>query len=145
MNYDRFLTRVFDKLEKKMLYKWDKHCFGKPDYPGLMKFITCCDGFMICEFMAGNEAGAVPALEFIEFKDRFVPMRCTGKKDKNNQLMYADDVILYEHEKYKGIITDLGDVFRVREKNFYKDFPVLGCQQLIGNRWENEKLWEAKA
>ena len=158
MSYDQLLTRVWDKQEKKMLYKRDKHYFGEPDYPGLMKFITCCDDFLICEFITGKEPGDIPALEFIPFGDRFIPMSSSGLRDKNNKLIYEGDIINID-EKYAKISgqdiknclvgfkegcamycrTELHLALEDFDTYLWMDTRQKNCE-IVGNAYENPEL-----
>lgn len=136
MNYDRFLTRVFDKYLKEMIYS-DK-------YMGLV---------------TAPEAGILFYDQTFEpFNDRFVPMMCTGWKDKNDKLIYKGDIC----QKGKDIfIIRYNDNYGRFEKEYITmDFPThelaatcvqpFWCGQpnkseIIGNQWENPELMEVKA
>ena len=93
MNTDRFLTRVFDKQEKKMLYSehFDplaKHIYGD-NYIGLNK-----EGIILAsshQFMGTTEDGI--DLDFIPFGDRFIPMQCWGNVDCDKELVYESDIV----------------------------------------------------
>jgi len=140
MNTDRFLTRVFDRQEKKMIYVGDTFKSGSITYvfKGLDK-----DG--IIAYFFGN-IGTIP------FRHRFVPMMCQGWNDKNGKLIWEADIInddigtgvitLHEASNYLKIVypkQDLGkwfiDFLESEKKNI----------EIIGNKFENEKLLEVKA
>lgn len=144
MNTDRFLTRVWDKQEKKMLYPRgcnDTH-------------------FLIVETDLDNDTFI--AVD-IPFADRFIPMRCTGKKDTNNKLIYADDIITFydrlnditeraiikdDEETYCYEVVLLEDIHRYLEGDhrlnriFADDDHLL--YEIIGNIHEHTALLEEK-
>jgi hypothetical protein len=68
-NNDRFLTRVFDKRIKKMLYSGVNYQFLSDD--GITYYDSC----------------------FESFEDGLIPMNCMGRKDANGKLVYEDDFV----------------------------------------------------
>lgn len=142
MNCDRFLIRVFDKQEEKMLYQDQKTEYGI--------FLGVNNDGVIFESDYQNY-GDLRTLIIVEpFGDRYIPMQCMGRKDKNNKLFYQHDII-------KTLDNCLCTV-EIDENMSCFTFQLIGderCQfcctllstaraEIIGNKWENEKLLEVK-
>lgn len=155
MNNDRFLTRVWDKQEKKMIYQGD--FFPGEDGDELM-FIGITLALVDPAILGSDNEGNVIEL-YIE--DRFVPMMCTGSHDKNKKLLYGEDIIktpdgrigkIHFHDALgyfmvKGVgvgnsFADIdffaGDMFTCPAKSFLADY------ELLGNKFENPELLEVK-
>lgn len=148
MNYDRFLTRVYDKQEKKMIYNGDIFYTDAGDECFFVA-INPCDKSMHAYDDEGN--GIVLFLE-----DRFIPMQCWGLSDKNKKLIYESDIVkiietgeiaIIEclRKTDKPIVLNLCPVIQYpqtgRGFHFGTDPDNL---EIIGNKWENEKLLEEK-
>lgn len=96
MNTDRFLTRVFDKQEKKMIYFFGEEGFML-DYEGEeCTFDGITSGGIMVEYekhIRNDFFLYIPAV--LAFKDRFIPMLCSGMKirAKNKKLIYDGDIL----------------------------------------------------
>lgn len=155
MNYDRFKARIWDKQEKEMYYVGD----NMPDNCYLDVVRKYYDNFTL---IAVNEYGvAVGAytkeidnrlqILNISFGDRFVPMQCTGLKDKNGKLIYEGDIIvdvdsnylIYWRTEYYGFLAKcLPETLDLSLDNF-RYSEVFGSEtEIIGNKWETPELLE---
>lgn len=134
MNYDRLLTRVYDKQENRMLY------------PG--------DGYLCIDNESINFGWNVGKNDFrkLLFGDRFVPMQCLGRKDQNDKLVYELDFARYTNKRYRlpllGIIKieNRTDAFRLHSldsRRGFFNFSLNDCE-IIGNWWENPQILEEK-
>jgi len=140
MNNDRFLTRIWDKQEKRMLYIMK-------DYIGI-----------------GNDCFVNTKQEkiiIVLFKDRFVPMMCSGLPDKNGKLIYEGDIseidwvynIKGNSEKIKLILKLDGymkslqgyEVFPKYLMHNFAPHMYFPNSEIIGNKFEQPKLMGVKA
>ncbi len=155
MNYDRFLTRVFDKQEKKMLLPYHsislefsediRDCAGTfiDDAEYIYFLGVNADGILISYNNWENKDVVVN----VPFADRFVPMTCTGIKGTDNKLLYQDDIIISDNRKALIVCDDLGNndltfqVFNTDDLGYFHSLSFDECVA-IGNRWENSKLME---
>jgi len=78
MNHDRLLIRVYDKQTKKMYYPLQNELIDD-EY----NLLACNATHLIARPINREDA-----ISYIPYKDRFVPMQCTGKRDKNTKLIY---------------------------------------------------------
>lgn len=94
-NNDRFLTRVFDKQEKKMIYLGDKFTIKGKKYFEYEFWAIVDEGLLVeRSYFNPHVCGESPqAIDVIPFGDRFVPMQCTGSQAKNKKLIYAGDIL----------------------------------------------------
>lgn len=135
MNYDRLLTRVYDKQEKKMLYVGDYIKDRGTIYDSVLK------GFAIGGMITTDS-------DNIPFGTRFIPMSCTARRDKNKKLIYESDIVTGYHSVpdandtifTRGVIEWLDDSwdFGINQRGKY------GCElyeghdlEVIGNIHEN--------
>ena len=89
MNCDRFLTRVWDKKEKRMIYEGEYFIDNDLIFVGIdsmrnQLIIANCEGILTSWDM-GN---------------RFIPMQCYGLQDKTKKLIYEEDFIIVDGMKY---------------------------------------------
>ena len=138
MNTERFeelkrnyLPRFWDTENKVMIY---------PEM-----FFPCNEITMFIRYNIGQVLPEILALDEMLLNPRFIPMRPTGHFDKNNNLIYQDDTIVYYknggatcfggrreavvkwHEDWcRWIIeTEFGDAYGLNER----DEPI----KIIGN------------
>ena len=157
MNYDRFLTRVWDKQEKKMLYRGDEFHHGI--IPCTFVSVTGDSLYYYVSHRSGtslwNELYTLELDEFHEHKDRFIPMQCTGLRI-SGKLLYESDIIeafIYSFntdnpQLMNGQITSGGkESLWFRTKYSYctrlSDIDLPDCK-ILGNIHENQELLEVK-
>jgi hypothetical protein len=144
MNYDRFLTRVWDKQAKKMLYSINEDYIAL-DNEGII------DAFYHSEHWDGKEETKYFEFDINKFGDRFVPMMCSGFREDNRD----DGHLIYEFDFIK---TYLGLIFLVKLKDgcwvgeslagegYCCDLASLQNRvSVYSNRWEQPELLEVKA
>lgn len=150
MNYDRLLTRVWDKQEKKMIYPEDYIGTIEYKHTGTVKhaeFVAIQGDSMWIKY--DDYEGDCFREVGLDNKGRFVPMMCLGKKDKEQKLIYQSDIIKMENELYEVIVNeDIGAFGFLSLKNtdnlFVPTVLFRKDAEIIGNRWENENLLEVK-
>ena len=141
MNYDRFLTRVFDKQEKKMIYPGDE--FNSNHY-----------GNSPYELVAIDSCGLITLdpwkheISLILFSDRYVPMQCWGLPDKNKKLIYDDDIIKFENDLYRCVFNGFAFGLSSIKEACNVLVPTTltrNKSEIIGSYWEHPEILEAKA
>ena len=143
MNTDRFLTRVWDKQEKMMIYKYQKFVYDGVWY--VFESVTN-DAVIASEY---NPILDVCQIICLELKDRFVPMLCSGRRDKNKKLIYDGDVIdcLGNNCKRAVALSDGCWVVKCTQGGYFEDrdyelslWDSLDSKndEIIGNIHENE-------
>ncbi len=118
MNHDRLLTRVYDTQEKKMLYIKAYEDIKASAFHPEKGLIAINDKELIfVEKCLSVEAALISPtttdhLSIKKIGDRFVPMQCTGRKDKNKKLIY-----------YKWMVADkkAKKIYRNFRKNYKKE------------------------
>lgn len=153
MNYDRFLTRVFDKKEGKMIYPGDHFSTVKGENLD-HEFIGIIDEGLIVETHYFNpDVCDEPSCHtnIIPFGDRYIPMQSMGRKDKNDKLFYQHDIIK-THDNCLCTVE-------INENMSSYDFQLIGdenCRfccttlaikraEILGNKWEHPKLLNLEA
>jgi len=101
MNYDRFLTRVWDKQEKKMFYLtggWSckKTSLIKIDNKEYEAISIRAEEKQITYNRLDNDGDC---LKEIDIGDRFIPMQCTGFKEDLE--FRGDGILIYEFDIIK--------------------------------------------
>ena len=140
---DRFRFRVWDKDNKRMLYKIE----------------NAYDGGGV-EDEKGNEIADCYADCFSYFfpydddkNEEFIVEQCTGLKDKNSRLIYENDVvkitgdvmtmpIKYMDCLFKVIWGDVGFCFEMLNENYGLGFCECFEYEVLGNIHENPELLE---
>jgi uncharacterized phage protein (TIGR01671 family) len=141
INYDRLLTRVFDKQEKKMLYQGDKFSFIDTKNYGYRFVGVGAEGLVVTHGQDDRYMTIIP------FDDRFIPMQCLGLPDKNKKLIYESDIVATSNNKYLVYQDEEAASFWFKRLDNECEILIndFGCEiEIIGNRWENEKLLEVK-
>lgn len=99
----------------------------------------------------GNDE-RIPASSFgaiIDDED-FIPMQCTGIKDKRGKLVYENDIITCGDDRKWVVIWDdtFWQVKEIRQDGCINTNALTWCTydeiEIIGNIYENPKLLEAK-
>jgi hypothetical protein len=138
MNNDRLLTRVWDKHNQEMYYAGDKTKYGI--------------------FLGVNEDGVLFESDYVDygdfktslilepFNDRFIPMQCMGRKDKNDKLFYQHDIVKTDRNCLCTVEIDesiSAFVFQLIGDDICKfccSTLTIRRAEIIGNRWENPEL-----
>lgn len=136
MNTDRFLTRVFDKQEKKMVYLGDKFIDGTKFIGIIAKgILVTFDGILFVK----KECG-----------DRFIPMQCMGRRNKDDKLFYQHDIVKTHDNCLCTIEIDesmSAFVFQLvgdEKCKFCCTTLTIKRAEIIGNKWEHPALLEEK-
>lgn len=157
MKYDRFLTRVWDKEEKEMVYVNNYFWYELDDNYKRIAFRGCTDLEII-----GNIYGTSMddpddyIITFIPFNNRFIPMQCTGLKDKNDKLIYEGDIIkiyfpalkyenkiILKEEIYISKVTYMCNGLKLVDKYGIRGFCGKSSDiEIMGNIYENQELLE---
>lgn len=137
MSNDRFLTRVFDKQEKKMLYFGDRYISNDEsrNYWGIAQDI------IMYQPQRSND------LEFEPISDRFIPMQCLGNTDKNKKLIYSFDIVATSNNKYLVYREEKSAAFWFKRLDNECEILIndFGCEiEIIGNKFLNPKFLEVK-
>jgi len=143
MDYNRLLTRVFDKENKVMLYPGDKFNIGSEDvcYRGVS------GSYLLITSQTCNNLGIpVDLLDHLSFGSRFVPMQCTAARTNDiNRLLYESDIIKYKKslaiikwDLYEGLYLEP----LIYDDNYKFHSTAFEACSYVGNKWENPKLLE---
>lgn len=161
MNNDRFLTRVFDKQEKKMLYSKPEAFEDDYEYTT----IATIAGHKLDYRLIGVNG------DFINFvtkqnvwlpyhnEDRFVPMTCTGFREDYGYENVEDGMPAFEFDIIQSHMSELFLIILkdgcwvanlIRNRKIINrpicDLASLkGRFSIKGNKFENQKLMEVKA
>jgi hypothetical protein len=144
MNTDRFLTRVWDTEEKRMIYKYDSFIYDGFSYV----FETTSNNAVIA-----SEHNHIICLPF-EDDNRFIPMQCTGFKEDSfcrddGKLVYEFDIIKsHMAEPFLVILKDGCWCANLIRSKKVIDRPICdlamleGRFNIEGNKFENPDLLE---
>jgi len=152
MNTDRFLTRVFDKEKKEMLYPQEILTPSSSIYiDGGYKHLI---GISAKGVLISYYSGITYVINIIPFGNRFIPMQCTGHRDKRRKgkLIYESDILILnitiagKPSLFKGYVklngtTNLLEIepFKIVDLWVFKYCLFSSCK-IIGNGWENPDL-----
>ena len=145
MNTDRFLTRVFDKQEKRMLYQDDTFFYLDKEY----SYAALNENnIIVYRWTDSTDHPDDSKVHFIPFGDRYIPMQCMGRKNKDNKLFYQHDIIK-THDNCLCTVE-------INENMSSFDFQLIGDEnhrfccaplivasaELLGNKWEHPEILE---
>lgn len=158
MNTDIFLTRVFDKQEQKMIYQGDTIDLSDFGWGDCLKFMCASNKFVYADPNAEQQCIFVP------LGDRYIPMLCSGERDKNKKLIYTGDFIAGHYDEpninrlgvkiINGLIRFEKGCMRVYEVDYSDQYEPdeFACYlddaediEIIGNSCDNPELWKKKA
>ena len=144
MNYDRFLTRVFDKEEKRMIYSGDDFKYNN----ALHCFLGINGLHQKIETVSGGQ------YDCVLLGDRLVPMMCEGSQDRHRKILYEEDIFVRcdldgdQHMflcRYKDSMLTAFSIEKGAIIHACSAYGVgIGKSEIIGNKWENENLLEGK-
>jgi hypothetical protein len=162
MNIDRFLTRVFDRQEKKMLYPigcWDlrEQRSVLLENGERVEIICLCPHTQEITYNKVDHDG--DHLGHIEFGDRFVPMMCTGFREDYGYENVEDGMPAFE---FDIIQSHMSELFLITLKdgcwvaNLIRDKKIInrpicdlasleGRFSIKGNKFEQPELMGVKA
>ena len=143
---DRFRFRVWDKKNKRMLYKIENAYDGGGVEDEKGNEVVDCSADCFSYFLPYYEE---------DENEEFVVEQCTGLKDKNGRLIYENDVVnitvdavtiplKYMDCLFKVIWADIGFCFEMLNENDGLGFCECFEYEVIGNIHENPELLEEK-
>ena len=143
---DRLNFRFWDTKERVML-DWD----------------CICQTAFNCTREEGNEIQRYGLMYFVfTTPQRFIPLQCTGLKDKNGKLIYEGDILRvtgsrdtsgYGVVEYlqagcqfvvNGYLDNPSPYHPRRKGEFHRPLQEWLCTEIIGNIYENPELLEVK-
>ena len=150
MNYDRLLTRVFDKQEKEMLYEGDiKQNFS---FDAIIHGINSAG--LIQEIIPKLNSNVDEAeTKIIPFGNRYIPMQCSGFREDYGYEHVEDGLPVFEFDFIKThvgvkLLIKLKDgcwIVESPDKTYSVDLASLqGRFSVIGNKFLNSELLEQK-
>lgn len=120
---DRINFRFWD-TKKRVMLDWD----------------CICQTAFNCTREKGNKAQRYGLMYWaFTTPSRFIPLQCTGKKDKNNKLIFAGDIVR-EYDEYGYVMTK--EVVFLEDVMFGFNINVEFDYEIIGNIYENPELLE---
>lgn len=123
--YDRFKLRVFDAEKKKYLNNDDVG--SKTD--------SCCTSvYELMElFLSGPD----------KLSDHLIFEQCTGLKDKNNKLIFENDIVRLDNWNYCVSFDETHPGFLLESpEEFFEEISIENADkcEIIGNLQENPEL-----
>lgn len=138
---DRVNYRFWDTKERVML-DWD----------------CICQTAFNCTREEGNEIQRYGLMYFVfTTPQRFIPLQCTGLKDKNGKLIFEGDIVKIHIQG--DILVSYGIVFwnnqeakflrtsnlvNINNKQYGQSFWYNGSTEVIGNIYQNPELLEGQ-
>lgn len=137
---DRVIFRFWDTKERVML-DWD----------------CICQTAFNCTRKEGNEIQRYGLMYFVfTTPQRFIPLQCTGLRDKNGKLIYEGDIVHKSGSKFNGekIISEI-EWCETSAHFVYSDYigiggshefrtGTAGKMEVLGNIYENPELIKEK-
>lgn len=148
MNYDRLLTRVWDKEEKKMLYLGGKFWFKTKE-----SIFNACDNECIYAVRANvsTDHSEYGQLSTITFANRFIPMQCSGFREDCGYENVEDGMPAFEFDFIKThagvclliLLRDGCWIAESLDKKYSVDLASLqGKFSIRSNKFENLEFLE---
>lgn len=146
MNYDRFLTRVWDIKEKKMFFQ-----------PLNIWFFNQSKSNYLQDYLSANidvhqeNKDEIKKLDnskvhFFNFNERYIPMQSTGLRDKNDKLIYEGDILATQNHKYLVFwdVKCAGFWLQRFDKEHETTLDDMRPKEIeiIGNKFQNPELME---
>jgi len=137
LNTDRFLTRVWDAEEKRMIYKHKAFIYDKVMYA----FEGVSNDAIIAS--KGNH------IVIIEPENRFIMMQCLGLPDKKKKLIYGGDIVATSNNKYLVYWDEESAAFWFKRLDNECELLIFdfncSCEiEIIGNQFEHPELLEER-
>lgn len=139
---DRLNFRFWD-TKKRVMLDWD----------------CICQTAFNCTHEKGNKALRYGLMYWaFTTPSRFIPLQCTGLKDKNDKLVYFDDLVrlpdgvigkvaqirdIDNNDYGRVVILPVANILNKVYQRFYVP-TMIKYSEIIGNIYENPKLLEEK-
>ena len=154
MNTDRFLTRVFDRQENKMLYFGDvinNNCASDFISKFHENFILIgINNDCLTVKANGKEYPFGISIYSIALGKRFIPMQCEGIQDTENKLIYESDIVkdpcgglaIVKYYKRQGNL-EIIPILDIDNKLIHRSLPnKTAYYEIVGNIHQNPELLE---